>query len=238
MCSLVFTKVIWLQSSHTTPPPHPKVLLRTSVAKWQEKTYLAQPPHWTDYNTEIQSGCFAQISLLVVTQSGPQHRPPNVLSSISSTQHVRHQKRKYWISSLKYREEGSPKTTVLKQYIFCNKLIAHRVGNEICGRWTFPVFCYWHWPWRPSVLPQKLKGLRSRADFEIEFIQIKQTFSERIYSSQAVAKLGLSGPGSLSWATMDLFPSWWQRPGSQFPETLNIQSFLSLLDSLLFLQHF
>lgn len=69
--------------------------------------------------------------------------------------------------------------------------------------------------------PLKLKGLRSRADFEIEFIQIKQNLQrERIYSPQAVAKLGL--PGQVRFPEPQSTHCW-QHPAGHFPWTLNIR---------------
>lgn len=93
-------------------------------------------------------------------------------------------------------------------------------------------------PEGPLSSPRSLRDLDQGQILKLNLFRLSKTFSERIYSPQAVAKLGLSGPGSLFCATMDLFPSCWQLPGSHFPGTLNIQSFLSLLDPLLFLQHF
>lgn len=128
--------------------------------------------------------------------------------------------------------------TALKGNLFCSKLTFIECSSESRAKVAFPTFCYWHWPWRPLVPHKSLRGLDQGQILKLNSFRLSKTFSERIYSPQAVARLGLSRPGPFSWATVHLFPRCWQRPGGQFPGTLNIQSFLSLLDSFLILQNF
>jgi hypothetical protein len=61
--------------------------------------------------------------------------------------------------TFKIREGDSPKTILLKGNIFCHELANRTQQRGMTG----------------ALSPcRSLKGLRSRADFEIEFIQIRQ----------------------------------------------------------------
>lgn len=137
----------------------------------------------------------------------------------------------------KIKGGGFSKDDSIERDIFCNELAAYRMQQwDMRKGGFFPVFCYWHWPWRPLVLPRSLRGLDQGQILKLNLFRLSKTSSERIYSPQAVAKLGLVGPGPFSWATVDSFPGCWQPVSWDIKHSVSSGSWVLLRFSDIFKQ--
>jgi hypothetical protein len=120
--------------------------------------------------------------------------------------------------TFKIRARDLPKTTWLIESIFLKSVRVKNTAVNYRERQVFPIFCYWHWLWRSLVLHGSLRGLDQEQILKLNLFRLGKTFSERIYSPQAVAKLGLLWPGPLSQATINLFPHFCRCPGASVLE--------------------
>lgn len=121
----------------------------------------------------------------------------------------------------KIKGGGFSKDNFIERNIFCSEWTASRMQQwDMRQGGFFPIFCYWHWPWRPSALPWSLRGLDQGQILKLNLFRLSKTSSERIYSPQAVAKLGL--PGQVHFPEPQSTHCW-QHPAGHFPWTLNIR---------------